>query len=126
MAATNDFSSENKLGEGGFGPVYKAWELWKEERNFELLEDAVICDENATYQALRCIHVGLLCMQESAIERPTMFDVISMIGNETLPLPLPKQSAFSTHQTSVQISLSKTEQESSICTSITISNIEAR
>ena len=23
MAATNDFSSENKLGEGGFGPVYK-------------------------------------------------------------------------------------------------------
>ena len=23
MAATNDFSSENKLGKGGFGPVYK-------------------------------------------------------------------------------------------------------
>ena len=22
-AATNDFSSENKLGEGGFGPVYR-------------------------------------------------------------------------------------------------------
>lgn len=22
-AATNDFSDENKLGEGGFGPVYK-------------------------------------------------------------------------------------------------------
>lgn len=22
-AATNDFSSENKLGEGGYGPVYK-------------------------------------------------------------------------------------------------------
>jgi len=23
MAATNGFSSENKLGQGGFGPVYK-------------------------------------------------------------------------------------------------------
>lgn len=23
VAATNNFSSENKLGEGGFGPVYK-------------------------------------------------------------------------------------------------------
>ena len=23
MAATNNFSDENKLGEGGFGPVYK-------------------------------------------------------------------------------------------------------
>jgi hypothetical protein len=23
IAATNNFSSENKIGEGGFGPVYK-------------------------------------------------------------------------------------------------------
>ena len=26
MAATNGFSSENKLGQGGFGPVYKVIE----------------------------------------------------------------------------------------------------
>ena len=25
LNATNNFSSDNKLGEGGFGPVYKVW-----------------------------------------------------------------------------------------------------
>lgn len=33
--ATNDFSSENKLGQGGFGAVYK---VWKELRNKGLKE----------------------------------------------------------------------------------------
>ncbi|KAK8579179.1 hypothetical protein V6N12_069508 [Hibiscus sabdariffa] len=37
-AATNNFSLENKLGEGGFGPVYKAWELWEGDRGVELMD----------------------------------------------------------------------------------------
>ena len=65
------------------------------------------------------------CLTESAIDRPTMSDVISMLANETMPLQAPKQIAFSIHQTLVEISLSKAEQEScSISTSI--SDIEAR
>ena len=69
--------------------------------------------------------MGLLCVQESAIDRPSMSDVISMLANETVPLPAPKQTAFPIHQTLVEISLSKAEQEGgSISTSI--SDIEAR
>ncbi|XP_022758688.1 G-type lectin S-receptor-like serine/threonine-protein kinase At1g67520 isoform X2 [Durio zibethinus] len=101
-----------------------AWELWKRERSIELL-DSKIGDKNFRSQALRCIHVGLLCVQESAIDRPNMSDVISMLANETVPLPAPKQNAFSTHQKLVEISLSRSVQES--CSiSASVSDIESR
>ncbi|KAK9046345.1 hypothetical protein V6N11_052237 [Hibiscus sabdariffa] len=43
-AATNNFSSENKLGEGGFGPVYKAWELWEGDRVLNSPKKAAFCN----------------------------------------------------------------------------------
>ncbi|CAB4283478.1 unnamed protein product [Prunus armeniaca] len=33
VAATTNFSEENKLGQGGFGPVYKGKELWSLRMN---------------------------------------------------------------------------------------------
>lgn len=44
----------------------------------------------------RCIHVALLCIQENAMDRPTMLNVVFMLRNEmTVPLPTPKRPAFS-------------------------------
>lgn len=43
------------------------------------------------------IQVGLLCVQETAEDRPSMSDVISMLSNEGGSLLMPKQPAFSTH-----------------------------
>ncbi|KAB2601897.1 G-type lectin S-receptor-like serine/threonine-protein kinase CES101 [Pyrus ussuriensis x Pyrus communis] len=46
------------------------------------------------YQLLRCVHVGLLCVEENAADRPTMSDVVSMLTNQSTPLPLPAKAAF--------------------------------
>lgn len=43
---------------------------------------------------MRYINVALLCVQENAEDRPTMLDVISMINNELVNLPSPKEPAF--------------------------------
>ncbi|KAK2995332.1 hypothetical protein RJ640_001854 [Escallonia rubra] len=72
-----------------------AWELWK-EGNALKLQDPALGDSCVANQLLRTIHVGLLCVQESATDRPTMSEVISMLSHDTMPLPAPKQPAFFT------------------------------
>ncbi|XP_031276686.1 cysteine-rich receptor-like protein kinase 10 [Pistacia vera] len=70
-----------------------AWQLWNEGKGLELMDPTM--DESCSPdEALRCLHVGLLCVQDQAIERPTMPKVISMLTNEAIPLPAPKQPAF--------------------------------
>ena len=46
-------------------------------------------------ELLRSIHIGLLCVQQHAEDRPTMSSVVVMLDNEST-LPPPKQPAFFT------------------------------
>ncbi|GJW63291.1 G-type lectin S-receptor-like serine/threonine-protein kinase CES101 [Tanacetum coccineum] len=70
-----------------------AWELWNEGRGLELM-DQVLEDSYTPKEVMTCIHVGLLCVQDHAMDRPTMSEVISMLTNENMHLPEPKQPAF--------------------------------
>ena len=44
-------------------------------------------------EVLRYIQVGLLCVQEDAMDRPTMLEVVLLLKSEST-LPCPKQPAF--------------------------------
>ncbi|CAJ2678390.1 unnamed protein product [Trifolium pratense] len=65
-----------------------AWRLWNEERVMELL-DPSIRDSSPKSKALRCIHIGMLCVQDSASNRPNMSSVVLMLESEATALPLP-------------------------------------
>ncbi|XP_022720541.1 G-type lectin S-receptor-like serine/threonine-protein kinase At1g11330 [Durio zibethinus] len=69
------------------------WKLWNED-NILALIDPVLSDPCNQSEILRCIHVGLLCVQEFAEDRPTVSTVISMLNSEIADLPTPKQPAF--------------------------------
>ncbi|KAJ7951792.1 putative Receptor protein kinase [Quillaja saponaria] len=72
-----------------------AWQLWSEGRVSEIIDpilDGLIMFSSS--EILRCIHIGLLCVQNKAADRPTMLDVVSFLSNETIQLPQPKQPAF--------------------------------
>ncbi|CAN6457976.1 unnamed protein product [Victoria cruziana] len=70
-----------------------AWKLWNEDRALELV-DGRIAGSCQTSEALRCIHVGLLCSQEEAAERPTMSQVLLMLGNTSISIPSPLDPVF--------------------------------
>nr|XP_034899817.1 G-type lectin S-receptor-like serine/threonine-protein kinase SD1-13 [Populus alba] len=76
------------------------WELWKAGSPFELV-DPIVRESCSKDQVLRCIHVGLLCVEDNAVDRPIMSDVISMLTSEA-QLPLPKQPAFSSARSIVE------------------------
>ncbi|XP_071732910.1 G-type lectin S-receptor-like serine/threonine-protein kinase At4g27290 [Rutidosis leptorrhynchoides] len=69
-----------------------AWRLYKENRSIELLCPS-LRDSCIIPEVLRTVHVGLLCVQHHAQERPTMFSVVLMLVSEGV-LPQPKQPAF--------------------------------
>ncbi|KAB5556034.1 hypothetical protein DKX38_006943 [Salix brachista] len=70
-----------------------AWKLWSSNKASDLM-DPTLGDPPSTSMLVRYINIGLLCVQESPADRPTMSDVISMIVNEHVALPDPKQPAF--------------------------------
>ncbi|XP_044394320.1 cysteine-rich receptor-like protein kinase 10 [Triticum aestivum] len=70
-----------------------AWKLWKEERWLELI-DASLPPEVHALEMMRCVKIALLCVQEKAVDRPTMSDVVAMLSNDTMTLPDPKHPAY--------------------------------
>ncbi|XP_045814407.1 receptor-like serine/threonine-protein kinase SD1-8 [Trifolium pratense] len=70
-----------------------AWKLWNEDEVVSLI-DPQICNPEYLDDILRCIHIGLLCVQEIAKERPTMATVVSMLNSEIVKFPRPFQPGF--------------------------------
>ncbi|XP_023878430.2 G-type lectin S-receptor-like serine/threonine-protein kinase RKS1 [Quercus suber] len=68
------------------------WELWREDRASDIV-DSSIKESYVSDEVLRCIQVGLLCVEEEVVDRPTMFAVNLMLSSETT-LPSPKKPAF--------------------------------
>lgn len=62
--------------------VFQAWKLWSDGEAMELIDPsiAVSCPRN---QVLQCVHVAMLCLQESPMTRPTMSTVLLMLESET-------------------------------------------
>jgi serine/threonine protein kinase len=71
----------------------QAWKLWVENQALDFMDPALHEACNA-YQFVKCLNVGLLCVQEDPNDRPTMSNVVIMLNSETATVPTPKQPAF--------------------------------
>jgi interleukin-1 receptor-associated kinase 1 len=73
--------------------MIRAWMLWSEARALELM-DTCFVDLCVESQVLRCIQVGVLCVQKLTEDRPAMSSVIFMLESEGAVLAQPKQPGF--------------------------------
>ncbi|CAO2826437.1 unnamed protein product [Amaranthus hypochondriacus] len=87
-------NSRSTMFEQGLGLLGHAWRLWNEDRALELIDPSLKESCNHT-EVLKCIHVGLLCVQDEPSDRPSMSTVILMLSSESTAYhSLPKKPVF--------------------------------
>ncbi|KAK3441408.1 hypothetical protein EUGRSUZ_B01621 [Eucalyptus grandis] len=77
-----------------FNLLSYAWQLWSEDRGPDLRDEAIVntCPPS---EAMRCIQVGLLCVQDQMTDRPNMLSVVRMLSGESdLHQPRPPTFTF--------------------------------
>ncbi|KAI4371117.1 hypothetical protein MLD38_019386 [Melastoma candidum] len=75
-----------------------AWTNWRKGNISDIVDSAVSSSYSANI--LRCIHIGLLCVQENAASRPEMTSVVRWLDHHSVPLPVPTKPAFFTSRSS--------------------------
>lgn len=67
--------------------------------------DSMLDDGLVQHEAMRCIHIGLLCIQQHPDDRPDMSTVVLMLNGER-SLPQPKEPGFLIDAIKTEVSLS--------------------
>ncbi|GMI77541.1 cysteine-rich RLK (RECEPTOR-like protein kinase) 10 [Hibiscus trionum] len=79
--------------ENGESLLTSAWKLWSKGKGMDLI-DQLLVPSCVASEVLKCIHIGLLCVQGDPADRPTMSSVVVMLASDTVPLPRPAEPTF--------------------------------
>ncbi|KAE8686244.1 Cysteine-rich RLK (RECEPTOR-like protein kinase) 14, putative isoform 1 [Hibiscus syriacus] len=96
----NSFSNE-----AGESLLIHAWRNWNDGAAFEVVDP--ILRDGSRSEIMRCIHLGLLSVQENISHRPTMASVILILSSYSISLPVPSRPAFVMNSTTVTATMSK-------------------
>ncbi|PRQ28640.1 putative protein kinase RLK-Pelle-DLSV family [Rosa chinensis] len=67
------------------------WDLWREQCVLDVVD--FLLESYNIDEVLRCLQIGLLCLQEDTTDRPTMSEVVLMLSGERA-LASPQRPAF--------------------------------
>jgi hypothetical protein len=88
--------------------------------------DSLLEKSSVATEVLKCIHIGLLCVQEDPVDRPTMSSVVVMLaGDNYLKIPIPTRPAFSVGRIVAEETTSSNQRVSSV-NEVTHSNVLPR
>ncbi|XP_066361990.1 receptor-like serine/threonine-protein kinase SD1-8 isoform X1 [Miscanthus floridulus] len=102
-----------------------AWSLLNEGNGLDLVDENLNGSFNSD-EVLKCLKVGLLCVQENPDDRPLMSQVLMMLAStDTASLPTPKQPGFAARRAAAE-DTSWSKPDCSIVDSMTITMVEGR
>nr|AAD21872.1 receptor-like protein kinase homolog RK20-1 [Phaseolus vulgaris] len=73
------------------------WRNWRDGTAVNIVDPSL--ENNSRNEVMRCIHIGLLCVQENLTDRPTMATIMLMLSSYSLGLPIPSEPAFYANST---------------------------
>ncbi|XP_056171992.1 cysteine-rich receptor-like protein kinase 10 isoform X1 [Syzygium oleosum] len=79
--------------DGGEYLASYVWNQWRDGTPLNVLDPAIV-DSYSRDEVLRCLHIGLLCIQEDPATRPTMTTIVLMLSSNYFNLPTPRHPAF--------------------------------
>ncbi|THG05724.1 cysteine-rich receptor-like protein kinase 10 [Camellia sinensis] len=71
-----------------------AWKSLREGIASNIIDPTLRDGSGSEREMIRCIHIGLLCVQENVAARPTMAEVVLMLNSFSLTLSPPSEPAF--------------------------------
>ncbi|KAM3749545.1 hypothetical protein ACB098_05G193900 [Castanea mollissima] len=71
------------------------WKNWREGTASHIIDPTL--RYSSTIEIMKCIHIGLLCVQENVTDRPTVALIVLMLYSYSITLPMPSQPAFFMH-----------------------------
>ncbi|XP_061978505.1 cysteine-rich receptor-like protein kinase 10 isoform X2 [Populus nigra] len=78
--------------------VSYVWKHWRDGTPLEVL-DPTLTDTYSRNEVIRCLHIGLLCVQEDPAIRPAMATIVLTLNSYSVTLPSPQEPAFFFHST---------------------------
>jgi hypothetical protein len=70
------------------------WKHWKNGTATELIDPFLGHETSRNIEAMRCINIALLCVQENPDDRPNIFSVNLMLMRKQMQIPPPSNPAF--------------------------------
>ncbi|XP_047077873.1 cysteine-rich receptor-like protein kinase 44 [Lolium rigidum] len=72
--------------------ITEVWNHWKKGTISHMMDQTL--NEDTRDQQLRCVHVGLMCVQADPADRPEISTVIFMLTRDNMELQAPEEPAF--------------------------------
>lgn len=98
--------------------------MWKQGDTRDLADTSL--DSCPKDQVSKFVHVGLLCVQEHTVDRPTMSEVISTLTSDIMFLPDPKEPAYGVSRSEAGSSLPDGRSDIDSINGVSITVMDAR